>query len=525
VTTQVAQSSPSPAAEALPADLDLTVVSRNPTKLSDATIARVLAAPIPIAQVDVPASPRFSIVIVTHNNFVFTKLCLSSVFAHLDTICEVIVVDNASTDQTPAFLRECAAIHPCVRVILNPTNRGFAGANNQGLASARGDILILLNNDTVVTRGWLDRLHEHLAHQEIGAICACTNRIGNEAEIDTTYRTLGELRELAARRATEQAGIHFDIPMAPMFCLAIRRQVLQKVGPLDEQFATGMFEDDDYSMRVRAAGFCVCCADDVFVHHFGGASFGNLIASGEHGRIFRANRERFEKKWNTTWHPHGGRRRPDYEQVVATIRSAVAAAVPKGSTIAVINKGDVELLKLEGQRGWHFPRQEDGQYAGHYPAAGVEAVEHLEELRAKGCEYLVLPRTALWWLEHYPDFAQHLRIQYGRVEVENDSCLIFDLAGRDSERAKEDWQEVHLRELGQALLPEGASVRVLSGGEAISPDDLAGAEFVIVPANRAEWLELYPEVSRYLRSRGRVITSRENVGTIYALVAKSRDDR
>jgi len=92
--------------------------------------------------------------------------------------------------------------------------------------------------------------------------------------------------------------------MLAMFCVAMRRGVFEEVGELDEQFGVGMFEDDDYSIRVKQKGYRVICAADVFVHHFGQAAFGKLIRTGQYDRIFDENREKFERKWNIKWAPH-----------------------------------------------------------------------------------------------------------------------------------------------------------------------------------------------------------------------------
>jgi GT2 family glycosyltransferase len=433
-----------------------------------------------------------SVVIVSWNGRELLERCLEALDAQRGVAFQTVVVDNGSIDGTIEMLE---SRYPSVETIANRSNRGFAAANNQGLTVARGEALVLLNNDTIVSRGWLARLIDHVAGAQIGVVCACTNRIGNEAEIDVSYRTFGELGEFAGRRLREHAGAMFDIPMAPMFCFALRRDVFDKVGKLDEQFETGMFEDDDYSMRIRAAGMRVCCADDVFVHHFGGTSFGSLVASGEHGRIFRANRERFEKKWGTTWKSHGGRRKPDYDALVDAIRATVAANLPKNSTIAIISKGDVELLKLESHRAWHFPRMDDGQYSGHYPADSGAAVAHLEWLRESGCEYLLIPRTAMWWMDHYPQFAEHLDREYRRVTIDTDACAIFDLTkrGRATDANEEHWQDRHLRELAEAILPQGA------------PADA----YVLVPARRAEWFATQQGDDLDL------IVQRDNVGAIY----------
>jgi GT2 family glycosyltransferase len=92
--------------------------------------------------------------------------------------------------------------------------------------------------------------------------------------------------------------------MLAMFCVAMRREVFDKVGTLDERFGVGMFEDDDYSVRVKQAGFRLICAADVFVHHFGQAAFGKLIKSGDYDRIFEENQRQYEAKWQTAWQPH-----------------------------------------------------------------------------------------------------------------------------------------------------------------------------------------------------------------------------
>lgn len=123
----------------------------------------------------------------------------------------------------------------------------------------------------------------------------------------------------------------------------------------------------------------------------------------------------------------GPLRRLQYEQLLGRIRQAVAKVSPRHSKVAVISKGDEALIQLDGREGWHFPRDSRGNYAGYYPDDSAAAIVHLEELRAKGVTYLVLPSTALWWLEHYAGFDQYLRQHYSPVVQEKETCLIFDL--------------------------------------------------------------------------------------------------
>jgi GT2 family glycosyltransferase len=220
-------------------------------------------------------------------------------------VFEVIVVDNNSTDGTPEYLREAENSLPNLHAILNDTNLGFAASSNIGLQRATGDYLVLLSNDTVVTRGWLSTLIRHLhVNREIGLVGPVTNSIGNEAKVDVNYTSLDDMPDWAADFVQRHVGKVFSIPKLAMFCVAMRRAVFEKVGPLDEQFGLGLFEDDDYTLRVKAEGFRVVCAADAFVHHFGQASFRKLVENGQYQGLFDENRRRFERKWNTQWIPH-----------------------------------------------------------------------------------------------------------------------------------------------------------------------------------------------------------------------------
>ena len=108
------------------------------------------------------------------------------------------------------------------------------------------------------------------------------------------------------------------------------------------------------------------------------------------------------------------------------VHEIVTAHVPKGAAVLFISRSDEELLRLDGREGRHFPQDETGAWAGHYPADSAEAIAHLQELVDKGAQYLVIPAPGLWWLDHYAEFGQHLETRHEPV-AQGEDCVIFRL--------------------------------------------------------------------------------------------------
>ena len=246
--------------------------------------------------------PLASIVVVTHNNQDFIAPCLDSIRRNTSyPNYEVIVVDNASQDGTRQMLAAYAEQEPRLRVILQDENAGFAQASNVGVEQAGGDYLALLNADTIVTWGWLERLLRHCRRDTgVGAVLPVTNWASNEARINVAYEDMAEMEEFAASLARRHFGQSLPLETAPLFCAVIPRVVWNELGPLDPRFQVGMFEDDDYSLRIRNAGLRIVCAEDCLVHHFGLGSFGALPPA-EYDRIYNENRFAFEQKWGVEW--------------------------------------------------------------------------------------------------------------------------------------------------------------------------------------------------------------------------------
>ncbi|WP_321472004.1 glycosyltransferase [uncultured Paludibaculum sp.] len=261
--------------------------------------------------------PLVSILVVTYNSAEFLAPCLDSILRNTAYAnFEIVVVDNASRDATPSVARRYASDHGCVQAHCLGENLGFAGGNNEAAKHAGGEYLVFLNADTLVTTGWLEYLLRHCRQDgRVGLVTPVTNFVGNEAKVNVDYEDQMEMEEFAAALARGNQGRSFEIDVAALYCALVPRRVWEAAGGLDESFTIGMFEDDDFSMRVRAAGYRVIAAEDCFIHHFGQGSFSKLDAD-TYMRLFERNRKIFEDKWQTTWKAHQTRDgvRPAHEE-------------------------------------------------------------------------------------------------------------------------------------------------------------------------------------------------------------------
>jgi GT2 family glycosyltransferase len=256
--------------------------------------------------------PKVSVIVLAYNHWELSEPCLRSVLSLTDyTNIEVLVVDNASSDETPARLRELAEIDDRVTVIRNEENLGFAGGNNVGIRAATGEYVILLNNDTYVTKGWVrDLIRPLMLDRRVGLAGPLTNNIGNEQKISLAFANIdgieAEVRPFLRQRLRER----FDTHNLAFFCVAVRRDVLDAVGLLDEAYGLGFFEDDDYCRRVLAAGYRIVVTDDAFVHHHLSGSF-NALGAAEKQTQMERNKAIFESRWGE-WQPHAYRDSPGF---------------------------------------------------------------------------------------------------------------------------------------------------------------------------------------------------------------------
>jgi GT2 family glycosyltransferase/2-polyprenyl-3-methyl-5-hydroxy-6-metoxy-1,4-benzoquinol methylase len=234
-----------------------------------------------------------SIVILTNNQLAYTKLCLASIRSRTDEPYEVIIVDNGSTDGTVEYLRGIEG----VRLIENPENRGFPAAVNQGIKASRGDYVVLLNNDCIVTTGWLTRLLDAIESEpNIGLAGPYSNCVSGEQQVPADYDQLSDMDGFAWEWGKAHAGQRLETDRLVAFCLLVKRSVIERVGLLDEQFGLGNFEDDDFCRRALQAGFKAVIAQDAFVHHFGSVTYRSMGV--DFASLVNRNRQLFLDKWS-----------------------------------------------------------------------------------------------------------------------------------------------------------------------------------------------------------------------------------
>lgn len=234
-----------------------------------------------------------SIVILTYNKLEVTKLCIESIRTYTpEGTYEIIVIDNKSTDGTVDWLKK----QKDLKTIFNKKNLGFPKGCNQGIEIASGDSILLLNNDTVVTPNWLQNLRQCLfSSPEIGAVGSVTNNCSNFQAISVPYNSIDQMIKFAEKFNVSDPGKWEDRLKLVGYCMLVKREVIDKIGFLDEIFTPGNYEDDDYSVRILESGYRLVLCKDTFIHHFGSTSFkDNPVAF---NNLLIANAKKFEQKW------------------------------------------------------------------------------------------------------------------------------------------------------------------------------------------------------------------------------------
>lgn len=221
------------------------------------------------------------VVIPVYRGFVETRTCIESVLSSTAAPArEIVVIDDASPEPAiTAWLRELARAGR-VTLLAHEANRGFVASVNEGMALHPDRDVVLLNSDTEVAPGWLERLAACALRD---AAIGTATPFSTNATICSYPRTLHPnplpanetTATLDAAFARANAGRDEDIPTAVGFCMYIARRCLRAIGLFDyERYGAGYGEEVDFCMRAARAGFRNVIAADVFVRHVGEVSFG-----------------------------------------------------------------------------------------------------------------------------------------------------------------------------------------------------------------------------------------------------------
>ncbi len=242
----------------------------------------------------------------------------------------------------------------------------------------------------------------------------------------------------------------------------------------------------------------------------------------------------------------------EYQDLVGAVRDLVSMTVPAGGRCLVISRGDEELVRFEHQEAWHFPRGDDGGYAGFHPESGEQAIDHLRSLHDQGARYLIIPATSLWWLDFYSNFADYLAHNATTV-CRDPSAHVYALRDRHGlQPASPDGVARPLGRLLSGILPAGASVAVVSsgdsrllaldgcsaqhfpqgvggtyisdleGGTAAALAQLVelrdrGVKYLMVPSIAPSWLDTHSDFLEQVERTYACVAHRRHVGTLYAL--------
>lgn len=235
----------------------------------------------------------FSIIIVTYNNKDTIEKCILSFIKTLKDGDEIIVTDNSSKDGTQEILKKIAQRYndTKIRCIFNKENTFYTKAANYGAKISKNRFLVFLNPDTeVLTPDWLDIFYEKLKNQEIGAVGPISDSAMYKSDIKKYINIIWEITPAWLRYFFDE--IENETKFIPGFCLATKKEILEKLGYFDEDLMLGM-EDFDFCLKLSEAGLKTMVIPSIFIKHIWHVSFKSERSSNEVNKISILN---FAKK-------------------------------------------------------------------------------------------------------------------------------------------------------------------------------------------------------------------------------------
>jgi GT2 family glycosyltransferase len=276
---------------------------------------------------------RCDIVMPVWNNKEVTSRCIDSIFDNTHCDYRLIIIDNASDAPTRLYLEQLKSSRPeAVLLITNQENLGFTKAVNQGMRAASADFVCIANNDIIVSDGWLQEMMQVAqSHKDIGIVNPATN-FGKKKPSNITYQ------QYAVQMTKGKEGRFSETASPVAFCYLIKKEVIDKIGLLDERFSPGYFEDTDYAIRARRAGYKSVFAEGAFVFHPEHTSFKKRGFN----RLFKQSEEKFYQMYPRPERVLYVLKRPPAEDFGVRIREFL----DKGAWVTVYVKRSVPKPRL-----------------------------------------------------------------------------------------------------------------------------------------------------------------------------------
>lgn len=445
----------------------------------------------PFAPFALPTSgqPQVSVVIPVHGKLAYTLACLRSLArcgAQADF--EVIVVDDASPDDSATTLAQVAG----VKLLRNAANLGFIGSCNAGVAAARGEFLLFLNNDTQVTPGWLDALLRCFAERADCGIAGSRlvypdgrlQEAGALVFADGSCWTTGRFEP----RDTPAFRYRREVDYVSGAALLIRMEVFQRIGGFDTRYTPAYYEDTDLAFAVRKLGLRVYYEPASTVIHCEGISAGTRLDRGmkRHQVI---NQVKFADKWKVELAAQAPVGTP-LERAIRRCRRGRVLVVDAMTPEPSRDSGSLRLyaiLRLLDEQGWS---------TAFLPDDGRASTAEIDALGALGCEVLCKPWVAglpRWLREHGSEL--HAVILCRHTVAGQYAALVR----RHAPQAKLLFDTVDLHFLRERRAAElGGSAIMARQAEAARRSELALIEqadvsFVVSPHERALLAQLLPQ--------------------------------
>ena len=234
--------------------------------------------------------PICDVVVLTYNRVDVTRKFVESFLKQTTISTRLIIIDNASSDETPEYLRTLEDTELCkFDIILNQENKGFVAGMNQGIDLVSAPFVCLANNDLIFSHKWLSMMIDLLKKDpSIGMLNPNSNNLGHHlpegVEVHEVAQTLKEYKDSFV-----------EMPYCIGFCMVLKTEVLKQVGGFSQEFYPMFFEDTDLSMKVKSQGYLIGMAKGAYVWHMEHASMQGM--GDEKEEIFQKSKKTLIEKW------------------------------------------------------------------------------------------------------------------------------------------------------------------------------------------------------------------------------------